>query len=221
MASSEHILIEGDEVDAEYVSPRNREAQQHFHIINRTHALQTEMILFEGGWVSLRQHSSRKSGVAQMINLQFVDPEPTVTRFFAKRTFLFSASLAAAALACTVLALFSVQLVLTIPAALLFATGAAIAFVACAYRTRKDVVFHTRHGRAPVISLMGTLGCFGTLRTVVPKLVEEIRRADDAESDPRKLLRSEMREHYRLRECGVLDETMCTQSTQRILSFFE
>jgi hypothetical protein len=34
-------------------------------------------------------------------------------------------------------------------------------------------------------------------------------------------LRSEMREHYRLRECGVLTQTVCAASTQRILQHFE
>jgi len=221
MASSEHILIEGDEFVAEIDQSGHRKAQQHFHIVNRSHALQTEMILFEGGWLSVRQHRSRQAGVAQMINLNYVDPRPTVTRIFSRRSFAVCIALAVAALVTTVLALFSVQIAWTIPATLLLLTGAAVAFAAFAYRTRKDVVFHTRHGRAPVISLMGTLGSFRTLRAIVPKLVEAIERTAESEADPKKRLRNEMREHYRLRECGVLNETICAQSTQRILNFFE
>lgn len=220
MASSEHILIEGDEFVAEIDHPRHSEAQQHFHILNRSHALQTEMILFDGGWLSVRQHRSRTAGVAQMINLRYLDAKPTVTRYFARRTFAVCFALSVAALATTLLALNSVQIAWTIPATLLLATGAAVAFATCAYRTRKDVVFHTRHGRAPVISLMGTLGSFRTLRATVPKIVEAIELTAEGEADPKKRLRNEMREHYRLRECGVLDETICAQSTQRILHFF-
>jgi hypothetical protein len=221
MASSEHILMEGDDAETEHDLAGDREPQQHFHIVNRSHAVETEMILFKGGWLSLRQHRRNKPGEARLINLLYVDPEPTVVRFFDKRSLGVSAALVGLAVITGVLALYSVQNLITVPATILLFTGAGVAFGAFAYRTRKDVVFHTIHGRAPVIPLMATLGCFRTLRTVVPKLVEEIRKLTAVETDRKKLLRSEMREHYRLRECGVLTEVQCTQSTQRILNHFE
>jgi len=221
MPSSEHIFIGGDESDLDAESVSSGSPQQHFHIVNRAHALQTEMILFDGGWLSLRVHRSRKAGEARMINLRFVDPKPRVERYFAKRSFAISAGFALGALIAAILAAFSVQLIVTVPAALLLLTASAVAFAVCTYKTRKTVVFMTRHGRAPVISLMATLGSFRAMRTIVPKLVEAIGNAADNEPETNKRLRSEMREHYRLRECGVLSQSVCTRSTQRILEHFE
>ncbi len=221
MSNAEHILLEGDELDADFDASRSRAPQQHFHIVNRSHALQTEMILFEGGWLSLRQHKRSKPGEAQMINLSFVDPTPEVSRYLAKRSLGVSAALGLAGLISAALAFYSVLIVVTIPASILLFSAAAVTFAACAYRTRKDVVFVTRHGRAPVIRLMATLGSFRTLRSIEPQLVEAIKKATASQADLQKRLRSEMREHYRLRECGVLTQAVCADSTQRILRHFQ
>ena len=93
MSTAEHILMEGDELDEQFDAAQNRTPQQHFHVVNRSHALQTEMILFEGGWLSLRQHKRSKPGEAQMINLSYLDPRPQISRYFAKRTLWLSAAL--------------------------------------------------------------------------------------------------------------------------------
>jgi len=221
MPSSEHIVIGGDEADLDAESARSGRPQQHFHIVNRAHALQIEMILFEGGWLSLREHRSRKPGEARMINLRYVDPEPRIERYFARRTFVLSAAFAVAALIISILAALGVQLIITVPVALILFTASAVAFAVFTFKTRKTVVFMTRHGRAPVISLMATLGSFRATRAIVPRLVDAIEKVADKEPETNKRLRSEMREHYRLRECGVLSQSVCTKSTQRILEYFE
>ena len=221
MATAEHILLEGDDFEVGFDASQSREPQQHFHILNRSHAIQTEMILFEGGWLSLRQHRRNKPGEARMINLRFLDPKPTITRYFAKRTLLASAALGITGAIAATLAFYSTFIVITIPATILLFTASTLAFAACAYRTRKDVVFVTRNGRAPVIELMATLGSFRALRKIIPRLIEAIEKTADDEGNRQKQLRSEMREHYRLRECGVLSPSECGRSTQRILRHFE
>lgn len=220
-SAAEHILLEGDEPEAGPAENGNRSPQKHFHIVNRSHALQTEMILFDGGWLSVRHHKRSRPGEARMINLRFVDPQPMITRYFANRSLALSALMAVLGLIAAALSWYSILILVTIPAAIVLFTAALAAFGVCAYRTRENVVFVTRHGRAPVIELMGTLGCVRTLRSIVPQLIEGIRSASDAAPDIQKLLRSEMREHYRLRECGVLTQTVCAASTQRILQRFE
>ena len=55
MSMAEHILLESDELEEEFDASQSRTAQQHFHLVNRSHALQTEMILFEGGWLAIRR----------------------------------------------------------------------------------------------------------------------------------------------------------------------
>ena len=221
MATAEHILLEGDALDGDAEASHERKAQQHFHVVNRAHALQTEMILFEGGWLSVRQHRRNKPGEARMINLRYVDPRPSISRYFAKRTLMLAAGLGLAGVLAAILAWFSISIVVTIPAMILLFTGAAIAFAMCTYRTRKDVVFYTRSGRAAVIELMATLGSFRSLRKTLPQLIAAIEKTPEPETDPKKRLRSEMREHYRLRECGILSGEQCSASTQRILRHFK
>lgn len=179
------------------------------------------MILFEGGWLSVRHHKRGKPGEARMINLRYVDPRPGTSRSFAKRSLCLTIALGLGGLLCGGLALYSVQAFLTIPTSILMLTGSLVAFAACAYRTRKHVVFVTRYGRAPVVELMATLGSFRSLRRIVPQLIDEIKKATNFDSDIQKYLRSEMREHYRLRERGVLSQSVCTNSTQRILQQFK
>lgn len=221
MSTAEHILLEGDELDEQFDAAKSRTPQQHMHIVNRSHALQTEMILFEGGWLSLRQHKRNKPGEARLINLRYLDRRPVVSRYFAKRTLGLSAALCLAGLLCAALAYFSLLIVITVPATILFFAASAVAFAACAYRTRKNVVFVTRHGRAPVIRLMATLGSFGTLRRIEPVISAEIDKAAGSQADEQKFLRSEMREHYRLQEAGVLTQETCADSTQRVLRHFK
>ena len=221
-ATAEHILIEGDDVEADVAHTPPRIPQQRFLIKNRSHALETELTLFEGGWISVRQHRRSKPGEARLIHLQHVDPEPEVSRYIARRSLQATIALSTLGICTGTLVYFSQFLTVTVPAtiALVFASG--VSFAACAYRTQKRVTFYTRHGRAPIIALLGTLGSFRELRSIVPKLSNAIEEAaETAPKEKTRLLRSEMREHYRLRESGIITEDMCGACTQRILDQFE
>ena len=215
-ATTEHILIESDDVDIDVTHTPPQIPQQRFLIKNRSHALETELTLFEGGWISVRQHRRSRPGEARLIHLQHVDPTPEVSRYVARRSMQATIGLSILGIGSGILVYFSQYLTITVPATL------ALIFAACAYRTQKRVTFYTRHGRAPIIELLGTLGSFRELRRIVPKLGEAI--AEAAESAPKertRLLRSEMREHYRLRESGIISEEVCGVCTQRILNQFE
>jgi hypothetical protein len=221
-ATAEHILIEGDELETEVAPHPPRVPQQRFLIKNRSHALETELTLFDGGWVSVRQHRRSRPGEAQLIHLQHLDPKPEITRYVARRSMQLTIGLGALGIGSGVLVYFSQLLTVTVPAtiALLFASG--VAFATCAYRTQKRVTFFTRHGRAPIIALLGTIGSFRDLRRIVPELSSAIEdAAETGPKEPAKRLRSEMREHYRLREAGIITEEMCGVCTQRILNQFQ
>jgi hypothetical protein len=64
-------------------------------------------------------------------------------------------------------------------------------------------------------------GCLGACRRLVPKVTAAIRQAH-ALTGPGKpdRLRQEMREHYRLREVGVITSDACETGTRRILARF-
>jgi hypothetical protein len=55
----------------------------------------------------------------------------------------------------------------------------------------------------------------------VPRLIAEIQAAQKLVSgDESQRLRAELREHYRLREIGVLNAADCSAAVQRILPRF-
>jgi hypothetical protein len=218
---SEHILLESDSPDLHEIQQQPRTPQQHFHLMNRSHALETELILFEGGWLSIRQHRRRKPGEAKLINLRFVDAEPEITRYISRRSLYATCMFASLGLASGALAYSSKFMTVTVPATILLLFASGVMFATCAYRTQKRVVFYTKTGRAQVISLLATLGSFKLLRTIVPQIRDAIIAASGQESATHEGLRSEMREHYRMRESGIIDESVCSTSTQKILSEFK
>jgi hypothetical protein len=78
------------------------------------------------------------------------------------------------------------------------------------------------HGRAVALQLEAGVGAIRRYREMLPDLVGAIEAAGESVSDDTMVyLRSEMREHYRLREAGVLSETECSESTSRILAYFD
>jgi hypothetical protein len=123
---------------------------------------------------------------------------------------------------CSTLAYFSVATDIMIAAAASSFLLAGSAFAIYVYRSQEQTVFRTRTGRAPVISLVATLGCFRRCREVVPQLSDAIVAAQDSNSTERQgRLRDEMREHYRLTESGALSREVCAISTQNILAQFD
>jgi hypothetical protein len=221
-ATAEHVLIEGDEFENDIAHTPPRIPQQRFLIKNRSHALETELTLFEGGWISVRQHRRSKPGEAQLIHLQFLDPKPEVTRYFSRRSMHATIALGVLGIGSGILVYLSQILTVSVPATIAFLFASGVTFATCAYRTQKRVTFYTRHGRAPIIALLATLGSFRELRRIVPDISRAIEEsAASAPTDRARRLRSEMREHYRLRESGIITEKMCGDCTQRILDQFE
>lgn len=219
---SEHILLEGDLTDD---APKNLALQpqaplQHFLIINRSHAIETELVIFEGGWLSVRQHRRSKPGVAQLINLKSVDREPEESDYFAKRSLYTTAALVVLGVCAGIMAYTSTLLSITVPAATLFLFGSGVSFAAFAYRTQKRYTFYTSNGRAPVISLLATIGSFKLTRRVVPEIVAAIDECAATDMPLVARLRDEMRDHYRMRESGIIDLATCNDATQRILRRF-
>jgi hypothetical protein len=217
---TEHILIEADVDEDESALAQPRIPQKRFVIKNRAHALETELTLFEGGWLSARQRRRNTPGEAQLLNLKYLDHEPVVSRYVAKRTLYLTVGLAILALVAGFLAYASVLPSVMGPVAVALLVGSAGAFAVCAYRTQKRVVFSTIHGRAPVLQLLGTLGSFQSLRRIVPEISLAINEARMRKGKREDQLRGEMREHYRLRESNIIDQQTCSDSTQRILRHF-
>ena len=72
-----------------------------------------------------------------------------------------------------------------------------------------------------VLTLIGTVDSFKRCRSIAPRIVRAIEEAQAKNvRDRSDYLRQEMREHYRLREFGVIDHDDCSEATRRILAQF-
>jgi hypothetical protein len=219
---SEEIFIEADESESE-APPSGRNAPQlRFLLSNRAHAQLTEITLFERGWLSVRHHRRGAPGMAQMINLRFVDPQPALARRTASKALQLFLGLLGLTIVSATLAFVSVLTSVTAIIAAVAAIATVLTFGVYVFRTQERAVFCTTHGRAPVIRLLATLGCFRVYRELIPRLGTAIQSAHKLNRvDKNAQLREEMREHYRLKEAGVISADLCTVSTKKLLNEFD
>ena len=95
----------------------------------------------------------------------------------------------------------------------------ACACLVCAWRLTETLVLRSVHGRATLLEYTGRLGTLRMVHQFTRKLAAHIqlaiaaRRSSEAEH-----LRDEMREHFRLRETGVLSQEQYEASKARILA---
>ena len=220
-APAEHIYIASDDSNPDpktaAVTVRSR-----IELRNALRRTSTELTIYEEGFLKVVPTVGGKRGAAFRLDLHFLDPVPTITRVTAKRTFY-------AAFAC-VAAMGVAALLAQVDALRLFASAAFFACAAAAlgavliavYRSYEKFEFLTLHGRAAVLGLAASVGSIKKFHAFVPQLCRAIEEAAERnERDPQAYLRAEMREHYRLREDGVLGGNECAESTGRILSQFD
>jgi hypothetical protein len=102
------------------------------------------------------------------------------------------------------------------------ALATAVALYVGIYASHERIEFCTLHGRAAVLELVANLGSIKKFRAFVPRLCRAIEEAAERiGTDTAAYLRAEMREHYRLRGDGVLDNDECARGTGRILAQFD
>jgi hypothetical protein len=182
-----------------------------------------EITLFEEGIVEIVERTRAERAEAFRLDLQYLDPIPSIRFVVAKRAFWLALGAAAAAGGALLLA---DLLPIIGPAALVAAVLAGLTALGAAafgiYRSHETIEFHTLHGRARVIKLVANVGAIKRFRAFVPKLSGAIEEsAERISQDASAYLRAEMREHYRLRGAGVLSSDECAESTGRILSYFD
>jgi hypothetical protein len=220
-APAEHIYLTGDDAnqDPKTAAVNVRSRVQLSNPLRRT---STELTIYEEGFLKVVLTVRGKRGGTFRLDLHFLDPVPTLTRVVATRTFYVAfGALAAMGLA----ALLAQVEQLKMFASTAFFSCAAVAAGALLlglYRSYEKIDFVTLHGRAQVLRLIASLGSIKKFRAFVPQLCAVIEEAAERnQRDPSAYLRAEMREHYRLREEGVLDMNECAESTGRILSQFD
>jgi hypothetical protein len=220
-APAEHIYIGSEDLSADpAIAARTpREAVVLRNPIRHTGA---ELTLYDEGYLKVTEVAKGTADAPFFLDLRFVDPVPKIERVIAVRWL-------AAALGCgalTALAAFLLRFDALYVVAL-WALGVAPLATAATlyvgiYSSHERIEFCTLHGRASVLQLVANVGSIRKFHAFVPMLCRAIEEAAERiGADTAAFLRAEMREHYRLRGNGVLDNDECARGTGRILAQFD
>lgn len=218
---AEHIYIGSEEICADPAAAA-RTPQATAVLRNPIRRSGAELTLFDEGYLKVTALRKGDAGVPFFLDLRFVDPVPKIERVVAVR-WLGAASgcCATAALAGFLLRFEALHSAAWWVLGIMAAAAAATLYVGI-YLSHETTAFCTLHGRAPVLRFVANLGSIKRFRAFVPQLCHAI---DDAAerigTDTAAYLRAEMREHYRLRGDGVLDNDACASGTGRILAQFD
>lgn len=215
---AEHIYL-SDETAGDTTVPKT--VREKFELRDRLRGFDMRITLYEEGFLRLEETRGKRTRTHN-INLRYLDPVPTQTRHYAKRTLRVAAILAGIAAIAGTLVVFPSVSTIVIPTAAAAGGAALAAFFMFVYLSHEKTVFRTMHGRAAALALTAGLGRIRRLRSLLPIIINAIGDAeDDIGEDTAVFLRAEMREHYRLRTDGVLSEEECSDSTGRILVHFD
>lgn len=172
-------------------------------------------------FLAVRVSRARLPASEYVLDLRFADPELYRSRHVAWRWI--GATLALAALLSLLvwmglrssahwwqperLAIFGAVLALVLGAALV-----------SLYRTTESWALRSIHGKAPLLECTGGLGTLRSVRPFAAKLAAHVQIAIAARRPSKnEHLRDEMREHFRLKQAGVLSEEAYEASKMRIL----
>ncbi len=156
-----------------------------------------------------------------VLDLRFVDPVLVESRHIAWRWL--AATLTLAALLAAAVWWVSASSTPWLQRDVLAGIGALFALTAgggvvSLYRTTESLTLRSIHGQANLFHCTGGLGTLRALRPFVTTLAAHVKRAANARRTSKaEHLRDEMREHFRLKEAGVLPNEVYEASKLRIL----
>ena len=220
MRASEHIVLESsDELRVPHLkSARRTHARVLIRSGLRRHTL--ELSLFDYYFLGVRTKRALSNALEYVVDLRLVDPSLRLTRHVAWRWLAVTLGLAI---------LFGVSVwyigsssepwsqhrLIPVSAVLLVLAG--VAGFICAYRTTETLALYSVHGRARLLQFTGGLGTFRRMRQFTGKLAAHLRIATQCKGSKAEQLRRELREHFRLKETGLLSEEDYEASKLRIL----
>ena len=221
MQQSEHILLESDIRSEVPTLSQAQKTHAAWHCQSRLRRCRIELAIIDdyylvvrvGGVGSLREY---------VLDLRFAEPSIYIKKHTPRR-------LISAALVIGALAAFSGWRTMSSASpswyhawlVMCAATTAATlcACLASAWRMTETFALYSVHGRATLLAYTGGPGTLRMVRKFGGKLVSHIRLATaQRRSSKAQYLRDEMREHFRLREAGVLRQEQYEASKARILA---
>jgi len=222
-ATAEHISLGGDGIGNDgLVEPEQpKVVTERLVHVNRTRAKRTELTFFQEGYLRVREWQGKNKRAEYLLDLRFLSHKSKTERRIAVRSLYTAGGMAVLALltwGCMALIPGSVSLAFALGAASIGTLGALALAI---YLSHEKTTFATASGNAVVLTLFGGIDSFKRCRQIVPKVVKAIQAAQAKNIEDRSVyLRLEMREHYRLKEFGVLHSEDCSTGTRRILSEF-
>jgi hypothetical protein len=220
--ATEHILLESADPEPEVIADRVGALRVYLTLHNRIRRVRTELRIYQEGYLGICEQRAGSEESEQRFALRHLDPRPVLSCRVAKTARGAALCSIVVAVLMAGLAYQSVAPAITLSAAAAALITAALAATVFVYRTEERVQFVTRHGRIAVVTLVASCGCVRACRRLVPELVAAIKEsASHAGGDQNGYLRAEVREHYRLRDNGVLSARDCFSAVQRILGRFD
>jgi hypothetical protein len=217
---SEHIYIESE--DSTNPAAAARTLREIVVLRNPLRQAGAELALFEEGFLKVTLTRRGNADEPFFLDLRFVDPVPKLERVVAVRWLLAALGCGTAAGLAGFLMRFDALHLFAAFALGVAALGTAVALYVGLYLSHQRTVFCTLHGRVAVLELIANFGAVKKYRAIVPLLSHAIEEAAERIGvDTAAYLRAEMREHYRLRGDGVLDNDECAKGTGRILAQFD
>jgi hypothetical protein len=219
--TSEHILLESDVREVpELRAARKVHARLVIRSVLRRRAI--ELTLIDYFYLSVRERRASAHGPEYVLDLRFADPTLRLARHVPWKWLI--ATLALATLCGAVgWRIFSAPGPwwehgwLTVFASLFGA--AAIAALVSAWRAHETLMLFSTNGRARLLQFTGGIGTFRLIRRFSQQLAAHLRIAIAARRPANaEHLRDEMREHFRLRKIGVLEEADYEDAKKRILA---
>jgi hypothetical protein len=218
---AEHIYIGSEDLTSNPSAAARtlRETAVLRNPIRRTGA---ELALYEEGFLKVTPLRNKDAEEPFFLDLRFVDPVPKLDRVIAVRWLMSAIGCGAVvALAAFLMRFDALYAFAGVGLGVATLAAAATLYVGL-YRSHERTEFCTLHGRATVLDLVANFGSINTFRAFVPVLSHAIEEAAERiGADTAAYLRAEMREHYRLRGDGVLDNDECARGTGRILAQFD
>jgi hypothetical protein len=220
MSATEHILLESD--DREVPDPRAaRKVHVRIGLESRLRRRAMQLEIIDYYYLSVRSWRPRAPLAAYVLDLRFVDATPRLSRHIAWRWLavaLFLVALAAAIAAWPGPFGSSTRPHNWLVPCLTAMGLGALAVLTCAYRTHETVTIYSANGGAKLMEFTGGLGTLRALRLFLAKLAAHTRLATAARRRSRsEHLRDEMREHFRLKEIGLLSMEEYEAAKARIL----
>jgi hypothetical protein len=218
---AEHIYIESEDLTSNPAGAARtlRETVVLRNPIRRTGA---ELALFQEGFLKITPLRNKDAEEPFFLDLRFVDPIPKLERVVAVRWLTGSLGCAALMALAAFLMRFDALYAFAGVGLGVATLAAAITLYVGLYLSHERTEFYTLHGRATVLELVANFGSIKKFRAFVPTLSQAVEEAAERiGADTAAFLRAEMREHYRLRGDGVLDNDACAKGTGRILAQFD